>query len=171
MGVLLPEVGCQAGGQGSVQAAATAAAGPGKGQAGGSPEGLAAGQQQQSAPLIFAGGRIQGWPGPFGQIPLAQPQRGVVWQGVQQGPGQTQVDSLQFPHRRQGLVLHQPALDQANGVGGDCLGPHRAGGPAAVGAEARGHIHSHQGPRPLPLAGLQQHPDPFAGGALLADAQ
>jgi hypothetical protein len=106
VGVLLPEVGCQAGGQGSLQAAATAAAGPGQGQAGGSPEGLAAGHQQQSAPLIFAGGRIQGWPGPFGQIPLAQPQRGVVWQGVQQGPGQPQVDSLQFPHRRQGLVLH-----------------------------------------------------------------
>ena len=171
LGLRLPQASRHGFGQGGPHTAATAGGGPGQGQGGGAAVAVAAGHQQQPAAAVFAQGGIKRQARQLRQIGHRQGQGLLLRQAIQQGPGQSQVDALQLPHPAEGLVLHQTGLDQADRVGGAGPGRHRPQQPAAVGAEARGYIHRHQGGGLQPLPLRQQGFDGGPGGAPLADAK
>ena len=87
------------------------------------------------------------------------------------GGRQPQVDALQLAHPGQGAVLDQALLEQAQAVGGAGPGGGAAEQPAAITAEARGHIDGHQGPWLLLVAPRQQAGQGRFGRAPLADAE
>ena len=171
LGLRLPQTSRHGLGQGGPHTAATAGGGPGQGQGGGAAIAVAAGHHQQSATAVFAQGGIEGQARQRRQIGRGQGQGLLLRQAIQQGPGQSQIDALQLPHPAEGLVLHQTGLDQTDRVGGAGPGRHRPQQPAAVGAEARGYIHRHQGGGLQPLPLRQQGFNGGSGGAPLADAK
>ena len=168
---LLPELLGHRPRQGRPQAAAAAGAGPEQAEMGGAAIGVAAGHHQHPPAPVFAGGFRQGRPGRSGCIPGLQQQRLLARQARQQRSRQTDLDPLQLPHPGQGAVLHQPLLDQADAAGEGGAGRTAPQGPAAVGAEAAGHIDRHQGAAVHPAPLLQQPADPCFQRPVLADAE
>ena len=74
-------------------------------------------------------------------------------------------------HPSQGAVLDQALLEQSQAIGGAGPGGGTAKQPAAVTAEAGGHIDGHQGPWPPLVAPRQQGRDGVVNWAPLADAK
>ena len=154
-----------------LEAAAAAGASPLEAELGGAEIAGATGHHQQATAAIFAGGRIQRRPRRRGPIRRPQGQGLARGQGGQLGGRQAQVDALQLAHPGQGAVLDQALLEQAQAVGGAGPGGGAAEQPAAIAAEARGHIDGHEGPWSLLVAPCQQAGQGRFERAPLADAE